>query len=502
MSFIRPSRVSTRKHSFYAGDCLNQTSNSEKNKNEPFQTFLNPESDNLTSQLNYRKIYVIFLTLNASLGSFYIGWSFGVLDTMQANLVEMFKWNRSDKKLYLSLLSSAIPIGAAFGSILAGKVTLLIGRRLSFILFDIFSIIGIIFTLFLNEYSMLTGRIISGISSGAFGVVISIYVNEYVPYEVSGLCGAIYEFFYCLGVCGSYLFGLNLPPVDQLENQWWRVMISFPGVLTFLNMIFLIFIFRHDTPKYLYINKKDELKCIESLSTIYNDTKGVVSMTKDYEDLSLVQESTVLFKDLFGRKYRYRLFIVVVIMIAQQSCGIDALLMYSNEIFMKDIKDKSLATIYTNIIGFTQVFSALVAIFIIERLGRRVLLITGLIFITLTLFSISLFYSEILKFTAPVIPLFIFFVFCNGMSLSPLSYIYAPDLLPDTGVSFGMMCNYFSSFAVAQTFLFLDDSSLGISGTMCIYASTTLFALVVSIFCIKETRGLSASEIDELFVSK
>jgi MFS family permease len=495
MSFIHPGPKS-RKHSSIS-DYFNP--NNKEIKNEPF---LNNDNTNITPNLNYRKIFVIFLTLNASLGSFYIGWSFGVLDTIQANLVEIFQWNKSQKKLYLSLLSSAIPIGAAFGSIMAGKITLLIGRRLSFILFDILSIIGIAFTLILNEYSMLIGRFISGISSGAFGVVISIYVNEYVPYEVSGLCGAIYEFFYCFGVFCSYLFGLNLPPVKDVENQWWRVMISFPGILTFLNMTFLLLIFRHDTPKYLYINKRDQQMCVESLSTIYNDESGVRSMTKDYEDLSLIQESEVPFKDLFGKKYRYRLFIVVVIMVAQQSCGIDALLMYSNEIFMKDIKDKSLATIYTNIIGLTQVISALVAIFIIEKLGRRLLLITGLIFITLTLYSISLFYSDIIKYTSPVIPLFIFFVFCNGMSLSPLSYIYAPDLLPDTGVSFGMMCNYFTSFAVAQTFLFLEDSSIGISGTIFIYATTSLFALVVSIICTKETRGLSASEIDELFVRK
>ena len=195
--------------------------------------------------------------------------------------------------------------------------------------------------------------------------------------------------------------------------------------------------------------------------------------------------------EIFSKKYILRFFIVTVILIAQQACGIDAILMYSNNIFLDNITDKKLATIYTNLIGLTQVISALCVIFIIERLGRRTLLIIGLAFITISLYSIAgMYYINVFD---PVVYLILFFIFCNGMSLSPLSYVYAADLLPENGVGIGMMFNFLTSFLVSQSFLYLKDSFLGIAGTITIYATWTFVTFIISIFYVKETRGLSAT---------
>jgi MFS family permease len=446
-------------------------------------------------KFQYNKFLVILMTFNAAIGSFFCGCVIGEFDTIQINLAEMFKWDDLQRRHFSSLISSSLPVGAVFGSIVSGRILNYLGRRKSFILFDVISLVGIGFKLVLNEYSMIFGRFICGLSLGTYSALTSIYVVEFVPYDISGACGAIYECFYCLGVFVMYLLGLNLPEANDVENQWWRFMLCFPGIMTTINLLALLIFFRQDTPRYTYLNNNlDDTR--KSLKSIYKRKIDVDKMIEDYQELK-TNHVKVTIKEMFGKKYRFRLFLAIVLMIAQQACGIDALLMYSDAIFIKNVPNKNTATFYTNMIGISQVLSSFVCIFIIEKLGRKPLLITGLIFMIISQLMISLCYSY--DWFTPVIYLFIFFTFCNGISLNPVSYIYAPDVLPENGMAIAIMMNYIFCFTVTQSFLFLEGSVLEMQGTILIYASFTFIALIISIFWLKETRGLSAYEIEQLF---
>jgi MFS family permease len=476
---------------------IEQISDKHLNENKKETTSEENQESFNSKKIQYSLTFVLILTLNASLVHFFIGWSFGVFDTIQVNIKEIYDWTQKEEKFYLSFISSAIPIGAFFGCLISGNIVAKIGRRYSFILLDIFGIVGIGITLFLNEYLMILGRFICGLCVGGFSTVVSLYVSEYVPYDISGACGAIYEFFFCLGIFSSFLFGLGLPKVQDSQNNWWRIMIAFPGIFLFINMALLLVYFRLDTPKFIYTQTRDINKVKICLKQIYMKEEDCEEMINDYEKDYQKTIKKVGLKSLLGPKYRFRLFISVIIMIAQQTSGIDALLMYADELFLKNVASKKTATFYTNLIGLTQVLSGFTAIFVIEKLGRKKLLLLGLLFITACLIFIATFYYFKLFF--PVIYFFIFFTFCNGVSTSPVCFIYASDILPEIGVSLSISFNYLASFMVTETFLFLQNSFLGISGTICIYASCSLIALLICSIGMKETRGFSSVQIDNIF---
>jgi MFS transporter, SP family, galactose:H+ symporter len=448
-------------------------------------------------KFEFKYWYVILLTLNASLGNFFIGWDVGVFDPIQINLKIMFGWNEQETKVYSSFISASLHFGAILGALISGYISKKYGRKHTFMMNNVLSWIGTGLTLILNEYCIIFGRIISGISVGLYSTAISVYVNEFAPYQITGLCGTIYELVYSSGIFLCYLAGLNLPGEDEHQNEWWRIMVLIPGLLTGINMLMLLFVFKWETPKYLQVIKNDEEASKECLRTIYKREEDVEEMIRDYKKLARTEESQVN-QNLCSKKYRIRLFIACVLMIGQQVGGADVVFMFSDHIYMKIVEDKKTATTYTIFTGLSVVMAGIISVFIIERFGRRRLFLFGHILIVLSLAVISLlYYFEIIS--TVIIYVFMFFSFINGISIGPVSYIYSSDVLPEGGVGIAVLLNYMSAFLCTQTFLFLEASFLQAQGTFGLYGLASLAVLILGFMYLKETKNKSAIQIDKLF---
>jgi SP family arabinose:H+ symporter-like MFS transporter len=447
----------------------------------------------------YKTFFIILLCLNASLGNFYIGYSMGSFDTIQINLQTIYAWNDSQKNLFTSIMTASLMFGAIFGSLLSSPILSKIGRRKTYILANCISFVAIGLTMILNEYVMICGRLISGVVCGIYSPLVALYVSEYAPYRISGLCGAIYEFMYCFSIFVSYLMGLNLPEVEEVGDQWWRFMVGFPAIFNILNTILLLYVFKYDTPKYLFMIKKDETATRKSLNSIYKRDEDSEEVIKDLKMLLSQQEEEMTFSSLFNKKYRKRMLIGIALFIGQQACGIDALIMYSDEIFLNDVDDRKTATMFTIFIGLSQMLSSVCAIFIIEHLGRRKLFLggTGLVIVFLSALSVCYY----MNLFSPIVYLFVAFTFVNGTSLSPLPFVIGSDIIPEKGFPLGVALNYVTSFSVTQTFLFLK-TAIGLSGTMSIYTVLTICTFIIGAIFLKETKGLSYDEIDLLYTDQ
>lgn len=482
------------------GDYVSYNTPQKNNEEDKMTIDLVDHTDYLNKDYKYefRYWYVILLTLNASLGNFFIGWDIGVFDPIQINLRKMFDWNEQEAKIYSSFISASLQFGAIISALVSGGISRKYGRKKAFMITNVLSWIGTGLTLILNEYCIIAGRFISGLCVGLLSTAMSVYVNEFAPYEITGLCGTIYELIYSSGIFFCYLAGLNLPGEDEPQNQWWRVMVVIPGILTGINMFMLLFVFKWETPKYLYITRKDEKGAKESLRTIYKKEEDVEEMIRDYEQLSRQQDSEVSSLDLCSKKYRVRLFIACVLMIGQQIGGADVVFMYSDHIYMAIVGDKKTATIYTLFTGLSVVIAGFISVFVIERIGRRKLFLVGHTLIVSNLAIISLLYYYDYISTA-IIYLFMFFIFTYGISIGPICYIYATDVLPESGVGISVLFNYLSSFICAQTFLFMEGSFLKEQGTFGLYGLASLTVLILGYKYMKETRNKSANQIDKLF---
>jgi hypothetical protein len=282
-----------------------------------------------------------------------------------------------------------------------------------------------------------------------------------------------------------------------VQNQWWRVMIFIPSILIVINTIFLLTAFHRDTPKWLFLVKKDKDLCEESLKRIYLRKEDVDQMIEDLQQLEEQQGNEIPLKTLFcSKKYHKRVLLACALFIGQQTSGIDVLFQYSDAIFLSDVSERKTATIYTIIIGFTQLIAGICAIFTIEHFGRRGLLIFGGVMVILCLYSLSvLYYFELF---IPVFCVFLVFSFFNGISLSPLPFVIGCDLMPVKTLHYGITVNYITNFIITETFLYLKALAK-LSGTMLIFAILTSIILIIIIVFFKETKGLTFSEVDCIY---
>jgi hypothetical protein len=140
-------------------------------------------------------------------------------------------------------------------------------------------------------------------------------------------------------------------------------------------------------------------------------------------------------------------------------------------------------------------------VIIIEKFGRKSLLVWGQLLIVLNLASISILYYLEYKGII-IIYLYRLFMFLNGISFQPIASLYSADILPETGVGIVMIVNNIWNFLICEFFLYMIQSSLGEWGTIGIYAFCTFLILIFTIIYAKETKNLSPNAFEIYYLTQ
>ena len=166
-----------------------------------------------------------------------------------------------------------MPVGAIIGAFLGGIMATKLGRRKSFLLADLIGIIGCVIWIFQGNAPLLLGRLISGVAVGINSAIVPLYINEISPLSISGVMGAMTQLTVNVGILISFLLGLNVAKASTIrahpdDEWWWRFMFAFPILTAALRSLFLLTVFRFETPSYLISKGKDE-EAKEILDKIY-----------------------------------------------------------------------------------------------------------------------------------------------------------------------------------------------------------------------------------------
>jgi len=355
-----------------------------------------------------------------------------------------------------------------------------------------------------NTPSFIIGRFIVGFVVGAFSTVVPLYIKEYIPVEIVGKGGMIYFALFCLGLLSAFCLGLNIPGEYtniNIENSWWRLMLLFPCIFSFLNIILFYIIYKIDTPTYLIIQCNNLDAAQNSLKFVYEDENEIQILIEKYIItrrfiLEKGLEYDISYKDLFKKKYLIRFIIGIIFNIAQQTTGMNVFTLYSNLIYSKTEKGIN-ANLYSAFFAVSEVIGILIAIFIIEKMGRRKLLLIGFIGVLICLILITLCYFLDIVWTQKFI-LIIYFFFA-GISMDPIIWIINADLLPDIGVGICATINWISSIIVIVSFPYMLDSILKLQGIFLIYSILTLLFIIFVCLFFKETKDKTEIEIEELY---
>jgi len=443
----------------------------------------------------YKGGYVYSAVINAALGAFFFGYVMSAFNPIQ-DFVQYHAFDYTVSNTLINFMTSFVPLGAGLGALSAGKIAASIGRRKAMLLIDVIALVGTGLTLITEPHAMVFGRLIQGFCVGANSSLVPLYISEVAPTEIAGTLGTMNQLLITIGVLVAPLLGLHMPkfapkvPVYS-DNQWYKVLLGFAAFGAFFRLILSLIVFTHETPKYLIqLSQDDEARVV--LEKFYPESRAQEELSKLRQQReSQSQSGQLTMKDVLSAKYSRRLIIGVMVAVFQQLSGINAIIFFSNQIFPAEE-----ATQDTVILDVLQIVATVCAGLVIERFGRKSLLVAGM---GVSSVILGVFGVLSLMTSSPNLKFLIWaYIIGFGFTIGPAPWIYIADILPDLAIGIAVLGNWASTFIIGLGFPTLADK-LGMGGGFLVFAVLSAIGTLYMITNIKETKGKSSAEIAEMF---
>ncbi|KNA22745.1 hypothetical protein SOVF_031630 [Spinacia oleracea] len=450
--------------------------------------------------------FVMASAVFASLNSVLLGYDVGVM----SGAVIFIKEDLKISDVQIEVLIGILSIISLLGSLAGGKTSDTIGRKWTMALAAaIFQVGAAIMALAPNFGVLLTGRLFAGVGIG-FGIMIApVYIAEIAPAITRGCLTSFPEISINFGILLGYISNYVFSGLPAHIN--WRIMLGV-GILPSIFIGGALFIIP-ESPRWLVMqNRIDEAKVVlqktidnereveEKLADI-QQAAGTTNNADKYEPKAVWQE--LLHPTPSVKKM---LIAGCGIQIFQQITGIDAVVYYSPTIF-KDagISSNTELLAATVAVGFTKTFSILIAIFLIDHLGRKPLLYVSTIGMTICLVGLGL--SLALLGHEPIgIKLAILFVCANvaffSVGIGPVCWVLSSEIFPlrlrAQASGLGAVGSRVSSGLISMSFLTVSHA-ITVAGTFFVFAVISVLSVVFVYKCVPETRGKSLEEIEVMF---
>jgi sugar porter (SP) family MFS transporter len=426
----------------------------------------------------------------AGLGGILYGFDMGVIAAALIYVRDSFHLST----VMQEVLVIAVLIGVMIGALVGGTIADRIGRRKTLIWGAVLFIVGsVLAPLSPNVYVLFVARGLLGIAVGFTSVTAPVYVSELAPPQSRGMLIGLYQFALTLGIALADLVGYWFA-----ASQGWRWMFGFglvPAVL-FLFMVITV----PESPRWLFVQNR--LAEAESVLKSYTDEAGARLLLEDIR-VSLMTKMERRWSALWSPAVRGSLFIAVGFMVLIPATGINAILYYGPQIFsLAGIGSNKSAIFATLLVAITNVLATVIALVLVDRVGRKPLLYVGISGMTAALLVLSFCFHQHAELGPSLGKIatacLMFFITCYAFSIGPIAWILVSEVFPlrvrGRGVAAATLSFGTSNFLVSLTFLSLIKAA-GTSLTLIIYGAFCILTLFFVAFVIPETKGRELESI-------
>ena len=411
--------------------------------------------------------------------------------------------------LLVEVVTSWVTLGALLGALAAGKLADEIGRKRTVLIAGaLFTLGALVQALAPDTVVLVAGRLIIGAGVGVAAVAAPLYAAELAPTAVRGRFVSAYQLAITIGIFLAYLVDGWLT-----ESNSWRIMLgaaAVPGLL-----LFAVALVAPRSPRWLMTQHRRA----DAAAELRKVRPGVDFKPRlDAIEAALRQEGArASWGEVFAREWRRPLMIGVWLAVFQQITGINAIIYYADQIFASAgfVTQSAQTTVTTWAIGGVNVLATLIAVAFIDRLGRRKLLLTGLIGMGISLFVVGVAFRFIVKpaagaaaatgpSTAGIVTLLalVCFIICFAFSMGPVTWTVINEVFPGhirgRAVAVATAVNWGSAFVVSQSFLSLI-AAIGNSLTFWLFALFCGIAWIWIYYRVPETKGQSLEQIQLLW---
>lgn len=436
--------------------------------------------------------YLLFLCLTASLGGLLFGFDTAVISG--ANLY-MQPYFGVDDWTFGWMVSSLL-IGCAVGGLVAGKLCDRYGRRTllraTAVLFFV-SALGSGLAFGIGDFMIY--RLIGGLAVGAASMVSPVYISEVAPANVRGKLVSLNQLTIVLGITLAFFSNSYLSSLPADVN--WRWMLGVEALPAFAFFVLLMFL--PEGPRWLVSKKRDE-DAMEILSKI----NGGASAGLLLEDIrrSNKLEGAGKSAPVFGRRFMPTLRIAVALAVLQQITGINVIMYYAPNIFESIGLDKSTAILQTLTIGITMTVFTVAAMFLVDRIGRKPLLLYGSAGMGVSLIILTYFFeSGNGGSVAATLLCLLAFISCFSISVGPVVWVLIGEIFPNhlrsRGVGIATFFLWTANFIVTLTFPYLLNATKERGFTFLPYSIFCVVLFVYTWLRVPETKRKSLEEMGQ-----
>ncbi|HZY96975.1 MAG TPA: sugar porter family MFS transporter [Candidatus Cybelea sp.] len=428
------------------------------------------------------RAYVLLVASVAALGGLLFGYDTGVISGAVLFITKDFALPMRLQAFTISV----VLIGCIAGSAVAGVVADRIGRRWTlFVAGVIFFVGGIVSALAPNEAMLLAGRLVVGVAIGFSSVVAPLYISEVAPASVRGALVSLYQFAITVGILMAYLVDYAWAAAEQW--RWMLGLAVLPALILMAGMLGM-----PESPRYLFKIGLGR-RARDELQRIYRDPAEEAQ-----EEASIVESLRTKrrgFEAFRQPSIRLALFIGVTLAVLQQITGINTVIYYGPQIFqMAGIASASASILAQTLVGTVNCGMTLIAIFFVDRIGRKPLLYAGLSGMFIGLASLAYAFSQPhLSGSLGTIALasMMVYVGCFAFSFGPILWLLLSEIFPlparALGMSLSTLANWVGNFLVSQFFLTMV-ARLGRPGTFSIYAALCIVTILFVRAMVPETK--------------
>jgi sugar porter (SP) family MFS transporter len=427
----------------------------------------------------------------AAIGGFLFGYDTGVIGGAMLFMQKDLKLQSHGQQ---QLVIAILLLGAIAGALIAGWLADKISRRRTKMISGCVYVLGGLACAFSQNYPEILGsRFVLGLSVGTASFVSPMYIAELVPKRIRGGVVSFNQLMVTLGICAAYIVDWAFAPLP--DNWRWMFGVTvIPGAALAIGMYFMPF-----SPRWLVQKgREDDARDVLERYRFEED-----DVDAEIEEIKDVTREEVPLRALLAKGVRRMMVVGVGLAIFQQLVGINTVIYYAPTILKMAGQQNTGALTQSLYIGVTNVVFTIVAILLLDRLGRRFFLMFGTACLTVALVGLGVFFaSPGLQHSVGWLALacLLFYIFGFAIGLGPVFWLMISEIFPlqmrGPAMAACTMFNWGFNFLIAYTFLTLTDV-ITKSGAFWLYAFFGVCALVFFATLVPETKGRTLEEIQD-----
>jgi len=456
------------------------------------------------------KMYIVLITLVATLGGLLFGYDTAVISGAEASLQTYFTDSLGLSSLIHGITVSSALIGCIIGGIISGYFSSTLGRKYSLVVAAVLFLVSALGSAYPEFLFFTKGepsiallivfniyRIIGGVGVGLASAVSPMYIGEIAPARIRGTLVSLNQFAIIFGMLVVYFVNFGIArgqSIEWINDIGWRYMFASEAIpaLLFLVLLFTV----PETPRYL-ISKNQDQKAMAVLSRLYDQAMAKATMMeikKSFHDVNKAKLFT------YGKAI---IVIGILLSVFQQFVGINVALYYAPRIFESMGAGRDASMVQTIVMGLVNVVFTLIAIVTVDKFGRKPLLIIGSIGMTIGMLGVAgMSFSNTIGIGTLVF--IVIYTASFMMSWGPVVWVLISEIFPNKirgqAVAIAVAAQWAANYFISSTYPAMMEFSGGLT-----YSFYGLMSLLSAIFIwkfIPETKGRSLEELEDILTNK